>query len=255
MIVKKSFNDIFRAPGFSVLSVVFDVLFFFLFGFITGPVRVRLAELATIIASSIPSVVEKLDFVTVSKVFFSPDIKPFLFRLLSFVFLFYFLVFVVFVVCQGLAWWFAFKIVKPKSFLRFFWSFFRISLFWGVILAVLHFVSVFVDLRFEVLKKFNPSSVNFLGYFIFALIVISAVLVFFSYLKLRLFAFFKIPFKKSFNVLFVSFIIIVLIKLLPKLVAKINPTVALVVSFLLTFPGFLFIRVYSINLVKLKKVE
>lgn len=140
-----------------VASGLMDFLFLFSFGFLTRPVFDKLTEhviiIGTLVSEQMRVPAGRVRPAVIDALFLDPA-RGYTLQFLGLLVVLAVVVFVLFCVFQGLAWWFATSVAGKKTHWRvFLLQFARINMFWFGLYAVWYVVDAILDLRRLVVEK------------------------------------------------------------------------------------------------------
>ncbi len=152
-----AWRTLFQNKGFALASGLVDLVFFLAFGFVTAPVFDKLTEHVIIIGSLVseqmrvavgrtrPAVLDAL---------FQQPVSQYTWQFLGLLAVLALVVFVLYALLQGTAWWLASSVVhKPLRWREFLMGFARVHVLWFALYAAWYCVDAILDLRRIVVAK------------------------------------------------------------------------------------------------------
>ena len=154
-----------RAPRWLVLSLVLDVLFFVVYGFVTSPIKDKILEHVVVIGSLMSQAAQESGSRAVQSgqsivamLLTRQEIAPYVRQVLVLFVMLAIAGFVTFVLFQAALWWVAHRRVGPTLPLPdFIARFASLTLWWGVLAAAYHLLSLLVDIRLAVVKTLSST--------------------------------------------------------------------------------------------------
>nr|AQS33581.1 hypothetical protein [uncultured archaeon]AQS33876.1 hypothetical protein [uncultured archaeon] len=237
-----------KNPVFVLAVVGLDLLFVIFCTFIYSLVGNQIAAHAVLIANQVSPMLAQGQTGLLAKLF-QGSLQPLTVKLLVLVGLFFVLLYVGYVVLQGLAWWFSSQVAQSAHSLRKYVVLFaKLNVLWLVLFAFIKLLDVFLGLRYQLIRKFAPSALNVSAPIITVLFVALGIVVFLSYGRLRAREFLKIPFLQGSGLLAMCVILFLVVWAIVDLFSTARFELRLLVQ-ILFLPIFVLIRVYMIRVV------
>lgn len=255
LFVKEAINtfDLLRKNKRTVfLASIVDCLFFFFYGLLGGGLNIKIAQLITNIGEAIiPGIREGK---AVIDLLFSIDVYPMTKALLINLFLLVALIYVLYIIFQGINFWLANNIIKKKDYKNYIISFAKLNILWIFVYVVYQILDLIGTLQQHFIKITTFTQTT--SWWSISASILALLLIYFgliSYTKQSIkesFLFGIKKFKQLFSVMLSSIIIIlVLMFLLTNLFnAVINYSegdkIFFVIGAIILFPTLFFLRTY-----------
>ena len=251
--LRATFAQLRKSTRSAGLVVLLDVLFLLLYGFLTSPlfqvINNYFYEMGGIVTQAAPGYTTRFAEQPglLKLVFTDPSLSSYAWSLVGIFLLLLVIIYVIYVVLQGMAWKVAQSIAGKdiKSYVR---RFAEINLFWFgflVVYRILHFAS---ELRFVTMKQFQlDATVNYPGIVLFILLLVGAYFAIISYVvgsNKKAWVVGRTQAKHLVPSFVLVAVFIALVDVIVVQLAPINSVLALIVGALLLFPGFVAARVF-----------
>lgn len=165
----KAFRNLKSQPGLAASSVLADFLFFFVYGFVTRPLMMKISEYVVIIGTSLSEKAAQVARGAApnlgSLITSDPEISPYFNSLILMFLLFGITSYVIYVFFQAIAWRISFGIagIKNPKIYNFMKEFALLNVFWLVFAAVIHFLFLFSKINEAVITKLDPLAESSFG--------------------------------------------------------------------------------------------
>jgi len=252
LIVKELINTLSlvkKQPFYLVMAAIIDALFFLAWGFFTGPVRDKIVQHSILIANKINTLFQggKLPTGLLAHLF-TPEFKPLTGKLIILICLLFVLIFLVYTIFHGTAWWMATKMAGTKwTYRKYMLGFARVNLIWIAGYIIYKLLDIMISLRHLFIEKLLPGTTNIAGSVLFILLILLGIAAFLSYPRLLAGTIFTTPLKISIPLVILSASIFLAVQFILKSIGKVSVDAALIIGLLLLFPTMSFIRVYAIR--------
>ena len=237
-----------KNPVFVLAVVGLDLLFVIFCTFIYSLVGNQIAAHAVLIANQVSPMLAKGETGLLVKLF-QGALQPLTVKLLVLIGLFFVLLYVGYVILQGLAWWLCSQVAQSSHSLRKYVVLFaKLNVVWLVLFAFIKLLDVFLGLRYQLIRKFAPSALNVSAPIVSVLFVTLGIIVFLSYGRLRAWEFLKIPFLQGSGLLVMCAVLFLVVWAVIDIFSTARFELRLFVQ-ILFLPIFVLIRVYMIRVV------
>ena len=227
---------------------VMDLLFLFLYAFVGTFVGDQIAAHAVLIANHVSPMLAKGETGLLAKLF-EGALRPLTFKLLVLMGLFFLVLFIIYVIIQGLAWWFSAKTAgTEQKFSVYLARFAKLNLVWLVFFVLIKLVDVLLGLRFQLIKKFVPGAFNLATPVMTVVFAALVLIAFLSYPRLKAKDFLHIPFLTALGLLGMCAVLFLVRWFVVENAGKVSTDLALLVSIML-LPVFVLMRVYAVRVV------
>lgn len=252
---KKSFCLVWDKFGYFLACIGLDVLFFFALGFFTAPVAFRMQELFLQITAVFSSALKNLSSEqAILEILFSSEIIPFWRSLLLYALLFVFIIYLIYVLFQSIAWNISLRIInKNIPYFRYLGFFAVINLFWFFVFIVYNLLDLLGDLR-NVLG--NSGDFGLISIFANFFLIIAVYFAVISYTVLKFKKSFVLGWKKYRVLLLNYFWVVLYFFVLNMFLSRLffwNYNFAVVLGLFLFLPAVSWARVFmALNIEKVK---
>ena len=224
-----------------------DALFVFCYAFVGTLVSDQIAAHVVLISNQVSPMIAGGQTRILFKLF-EGSLRPLSFKLVTLIFIFFVLIYLLYIALQGPAWWLASKVAGNKSSLnKYFWKFAKINLAWLVVFAVWKVLYFFFSVRYQLLKKFAPGT-DVAAIVFTVLFIVLTILAFLSYTRLRFSEGLKLPLSISAGLVGLCLVFALVALFIVSQLGKFSADLGLFVSILL-FPVFVLMRVYAVRVV------
>jgi hypothetical protein len=180
----RALRRISKNPSLLVAAGILDVMFFFVLGFITRPINVKIMDYIIIIGTTIsekaPSMVRGESVIAMIRGDFL--MSSLLNRLLVLFVILAFAVFLVYLFFQAVVWKMSSRIAGRKMHIyAYMKEFFLVNIFWMILFIIYHLLSLFAELREASLRPFDIQVSNAFANFTVLLLLVIAYFAFISY--------------------------------------------------------------------------
>ncbi len=232
--------------GYFLACMGVDVLFFFALGFFTAPVSLKmkhiLLQITTIFATALKDADRNQ---TILDALFSINTMPFWKTLSLYALLFVFIIYLVYIIFQSIAWNLSLRIINKKiPYWKYLKSFAILNIFWFVILILYNLADLLGDLR----NTLNTlSDVNFISIFANFFLLIFIYFAVISYTNLSLKKAFRLGWKK-YRPLLTYYVLVIIyffvLNLILSELFRINYIFAVIIGLILFLPAITWARVF-----------
>jgi len=164
-------------PKILLVSALCDVLFFFIFGFITAPLYMKITEYIVIIGTTISesaSLLMRGQEATISSIISNnPETSMYFNRLILIYVILAISIYIIYTFFHSVSWRISFSIAgKKTSIYKFMKEFSLLTLFWFAIYIIYYFIDFFSELRMAALQSMNIESQNLFGSFATVIVIL-----------------------------------------------------------------------------------
>lgn len=173
-------------PGLLLLAAFIDALFFVFYGFLTGPVSDKIIEQSVMISNELSKQWAAGLKTGLLKLLVMDPAKQYTGKLLMYLALLFLIGYVIYCIFQAITWTIALRISGHKQrYLSYLRGFFRMNITWFALYILYRLLDIVIDLRFVLVKTFEPAAINILGGLLETAMVIALLAAIASYPTLR----------------------------------------------------------------------
>jgi len=263
---RETIDSILNKKIYLILPGIFDILLFFVYGFITRPIWTKVLEQVqaiAFVAQNTPREISQnipTDGIVGA---FAGDATAYYLR--SFLILLLILAIITyFIYCffQAIAWYFSKKQDRKETvFYKYLWQFFRVNILWFMLFLIYYSINVIYGYIAQRAIRLNQAANVSLVFWI--LIIFLALIAYFAFISYGLIGNYRdrIIYNKSFvmgvtkvHIILPMFLIIIgifiTINYILKFAALANNWFAIILGFILTIPALAFTRLYLVKVIE-----
>ncbi len=216
----KTFKAVKKNWAIFIAAAILDIVFVFSKAFFATPVTDRMSETIVLMANKLSPMLAAQETGILLKLF-TGTFKPLTGKLILLVLLFFAILYIVYIIFQGVNWWIITRIAGNKEkFRKYFLGFALINITWFGFYVLYKLVDLFVGLRRILIEKFSPDSVNIAGGLVTAAFIFLAITALFSYPGLKRRQIFMTPLKITIPLIVISAAILMISSYILNLVAQ-----------------------------------
>jgi len=249
--LKKALRTAYKNKKLFLLSVFFDILFFFVYGFAIAPIYLKLMENVNVIGAHAGEAVKTAtrESQSMLSALSSETIAPYFNNIIWLLLILAAIVYLIYCIFQALNWKIALQLTGKKTrYLDYLKKFLFLNIFWFVLFALYYALGFIVDIRkilISTLMQTEPSSaLNVVLTFYLIFIAYFAVI---SYVQLSLGKSIKTG-KSKLKQLLPSILLIaaflLALDIVIKLLASLNPILAVIMGLIILLPAMTIARIY-----------
>jgi hypothetical protein len=238
--LKKAWHKIKERPSLAVFGSITDALFFVSLGLFTTPVSVIMVEQFSKIAQEFSRGLAQ-EQPELFNVLANSNVTTALFVNIT---IYFAIIFATYILMQGTSWWIAKKYFHSEKYVKSILVFAKINLFWFALFIVYKLTDFLFNLRFRLLERLQPGTVDIAGNVMIVLFFIGLGAATFGYAKNKTFEYFKTPIKKSSIILLTGALLFFIPYAIFYAIGTINMTVSLWTSAIVLLPLLTYLRIY-----------
>lgn len=227
-------------PLLLVFGSITDAIFFISIGLFTAPVSTLMIEQFSKLAQEFSKGLAQSN----EQIFTTLATSSITFALLSNIAIYFAILFTIYTIFQGTSWYIAHKYFRKTHYLRSILNFFKINLFWFALYVIYKLLDFLIDLRYRLLERLQPETINIAGHIMLALFFIGLGLASFSCAREKTFAFFRVPIKKSSELMITGALLFFIPYSIFYALGNINLTLSIILSAFILLPMLTYLRVY-----------
>jgi hypothetical protein len=249
--LKQALRTAYKNKKLFLLSVFFDILFFFVYGFATAPIYLKLMENVNVIGSYAGEAVKTAtrESQSMLNALSSETIAPYFNNIILLLLILAVTVYLIYCIFQALNWKIALQLTGKKTrYLDYLKKFLLLNILWFILFMLYYTLGFFVDIRkilISTLTQTTPSSaLNVVLAFYFIFIAYFAVI---SYVKLSLKKSISTGMRKLKQLLpsiLLIAVFLLALDIIIKLLASLNPILAIIVGLIILLPAMTIARIY-----------
>lgn len=234
-----------------LLSVFFDILFFFVYGFATAPIYMTLMTHVNIIGTYAGEAVKTAtrDSQSMFSVMSSEAIAPYFNNIILLLLVLAVTVYLIYCIFQAINWKIALELTGKKiKYLDYLKKFLIINILWFFLFIVYYVLGFIIDIRkiliSAIMQTEASSALNVVLMFYLIFIAYFAVI---SYVKLNLgksISTGKSKIRQLLPSILMIAVYLLALNIVIKLLASVNPLVAVITGFILLLPAMTIARIY-----------
>ncbi|MBD3304608.1 hypothetical protein GF343_05675 [Candidatus Woesearchaeota archaeon] len=250
-ILKQALRTAYTNKKLFLLSIIFDVLFLFVYGFATAPTYLKLMENVNVIGAHAGEVVKTAtrESQSMLSALSSETVAPYFNNIIWLLLILAATVYLIYCIFQALNWKIALQLTGKKiNYLDYLKKFLLLNILWFILFMLYYALGFVVDIRkvlISTLTQTEPSHVlNIVLAFYLIFIAYFAVI---SYVKQNLGKSIKTgagKIKQLLPSILLIAVYLLALNIVIKLLASLNPIIAVITGFILLLPAATIARIY-----------